>query len=124
MSVFLRIVQYCYCNRCCCCGSERHDAIFVVGALDETIMLRGMRYHPIDIENSIVRCHRKITEWSVAILYFVASFFKLTFVKMYFLFDQNLPKTSTHNHPNLLDWDDLVTWREKMRKTGYQLAEI
>jgi len=26
-----------------------HDAVFVVGALDETVMLRGMRYHPIDI---------------------------------------------------------------------------
>ena len=41
----------------------RHDAIFVVGALDETVMLRGMRYHPIDIENSVLRCHRKICEW-------------------------------------------------------------
>ena len=46
------------------CGvSERHDAIFVVGSLEETIMLRGMRYHPIDIENSVLRCHRKICEW-------------------------------------------------------------
>ena len=43
--------------------SGRHDAIFVVGALDETVMLRGMRYHPIDIETSVVRCHRKICEW-------------------------------------------------------------
>jgi len=42
---------------------ELHDAVFVVGALDETIMLRGMRYHPIDIENSILRCHKKISEW-------------------------------------------------------------
>ncbi|KAJ8946780.1 hypothetical protein NQ318_018990 [Aromia moschata] len=33
---------------------ELHDAVFVVGALDETIMLRGMRYHPIDIENSVL----------------------------------------------------------------------
>jgi len=44
---------------------ERHDAIFVVGSLDETIMLRGMRYHPIDIENSVVRSHRKICECAV-----------------------------------------------------------
>ncbi|ELT90261.1 hypothetical protein CAPTEDRAFT_205040 [Capitella teleta] len=44
---------------------ERHDAIFVVGALDETVMLRGMRYHPIDIEMSVVRCHRKICECAV-----------------------------------------------------------
>lgn len=45
--------------------SERHDAIFVVGSLDETIMLRGMRYHPIDVENSVLRCHRKICECAV-----------------------------------------------------------
>ncbi|KAK9881592.1 hypothetical protein WA026_016462 [Henosepilachna vigintioctopunctata] len=44
---------------------EQHDAVFVVGALDETIMLRGMRYHPIDIENSILRCHKKIAECAV-----------------------------------------------------------
>lgn len=43
--------------------AELHDAVFVVGALDETIMLRGMRYHPIDIENSVLRCHKKIAEW-------------------------------------------------------------
>lgn len=45
--------------------AELHDAVFVVGALDETIILRGMRYHPIDIENSVMRCHRKIAEWYV-----------------------------------------------------------
>lgn len=45
--------------------TELHDAVFVVGALDETIMLRGMRYHPIDIENSVMRCHKKIAEWYV-----------------------------------------------------------
>ncbi|XP_060875972.1 disco-interacting protein 2 isoform X1 [Metopolophium dirhodum] len=44
---------------------ELHDAVFVVGALDETIILRGMRYHPIDIENSVMRCHRKIAECAV-----------------------------------------------------------
>lgn len=43
--------------------AELHDAVFVVGALDETIMLRGMRYHPIDIENSVLRCHKKVAEW-------------------------------------------------------------
>ncbi|KAF4519578.1 hypothetical protein B566_EDAN004786 [Ephemera danica] len=45
--------------------TELHDAVFVVGALDETIMLRGMRYHPIDIENSVLRCHKKIAECAV-----------------------------------------------------------
>ncbi|XP_050522179.1 disco-interacting protein 2 isoform X3 [Daktulosphaira vitifoliae] len=44
---------------------ELHDTVFVVGALDETIILRGMRYHPIDIENSVMRCHRKIAECAV-----------------------------------------------------------
>ncbi|XP_064646090.1 disco-interacting protein 2 homolog C-like [Lineus longissimus] len=44
---------------------ERHDAMFVVGALDETVMLRNMRFHPIDIENSVLRCHRKICECAV-----------------------------------------------------------
>lgn len=42
---------------------ELHDAVFVVGSLDETVMLRGMRYHPIDIENSVLRCHKKMNEW-------------------------------------------------------------
>ncbi|KAL0158117.1 hypothetical protein M9458_046193, partial [Cirrhinus mrigala] len=31
----------------------RHDALFVVGSLDETLELRGLRYHPIDIETSV-----------------------------------------------------------------------
>nr|CAI5819102.1 unnamed protein product [Callosobruchus analis] len=44
---------------------ELHDAVFVVGALDETVVLRGMRYHPIDIENSVLRCHKKIAECAV-----------------------------------------------------------
>ena len=43
--------------------SDYHDAVFVVGALDETLMLRGMRYHPIDVENSVMRAHKKIAEW-------------------------------------------------------------
>lgn len=42
---------------------DQRDAVYVVGALDETITLRGMNYHPIDIENSVLRCHRKISEW-------------------------------------------------------------
>lgn len=42
---------------------ERHDALYVVGSLDETLELRGMRYHPIDIETSVIRAHRSIAEW-------------------------------------------------------------
>uniref|UniRef100_A0A673CEC4 Disco-interacting protein 2 homolog A n=1 Tax=Sphaeramia orbicularis TaxID=375764 RepID=A0A673CEC4_9TELE len=36
-------------------NGERHDALYVVGSLDETLELRGMRYHPIDIETSVIR---------------------------------------------------------------------
>ena len=43
--------------------TERHDALFVVGALEEAMELRGMRYHPIDIETSVIRAHKSIMEW-------------------------------------------------------------
>lgn len=46
-------------------AGDLHDAVFVVGALDETILLRGMRYHPIDVESSVLRCHKKIAECAV-----------------------------------------------------------
>ncbi|XP_043939409.1 disco-interacting protein 2 homolog B isoform X2 [Protopterus annectens] len=46
-------------------SGERHDALFVVGALDETLELRGLRYHPIDIETSVFRTHRSIAECAV-----------------------------------------------------------
>ena len=42
--------------------TARHDALFVVGPLEETMLLRGMRYHPVDIENTVTRCHRSICE--------------------------------------------------------------
>ncbi|XP_076975384.1 disco-interacting protein 2 homolog A isoform X6 [Tamandua tetradactyla] len=46
-------------------SGERHDALYVVGSLDETLELRGLRYHPIDIETSVVRAHRSIAECAV-----------------------------------------------------------
>uniref|UniRef100_A0A672KW28 Disco-interacting protein 2 homolog B-A n=1 Tax=Sinocyclocheilus grahami TaxID=75366 RepID=A0A672KW28_SINGR len=46
-------------------SSDRHDALFVVGSLDETLELRGLRYHPIDIETSVSRAHRSIAESAV-----------------------------------------------------------
>lgn len=53
-------------NNCSSTGTaqetEQHVAVYVVGALDEVITLRGMNYHPIDIENSVLRCHKKIAE--------------------------------------------------------------
>lgn len=47
--------------------SEKHVShdVFIVGSLDETIMLRGLRYHPIDIENSVMRCNKRCAEASV-----------------------------------------------------------
>ncbi|KAG9508602.1 Disco-interacting protein 2, partial [Fragariocoptes setiger] len=45
--------------------SVGHDAVFIVGSLDETIILRGLRYHPCDIENSVMRCHKKVAECAV-----------------------------------------------------------
>lgn len=45
---------------------DSHDCqVFIVGSLDETIMLRGLRYYPIDIEASIMRCHKSIAECAV-----------------------------------------------------------
>ncbi|CAF1500401.1 unnamed protein product, partial [Didymodactylos carnosus] len=41
---------------------KNHDAVYIVGALDETLLIRGMRYHPIDIENTVMRTHKKICE--------------------------------------------------------------
>jgi acyl-CoA synthetase (AMP-forming)/AMP-acid ligase II len=45
---------------------ELHDAVFVVGSLDETLLLRGMRFHPIDIENSVLKADKRICEWYVS----------------------------------------------------------
>ena len=38
----------------------------MVGSLDETLELRGLRYHPTDMETSVSRAHRSIAErWVV-----------------------------------------------------------
>lgn len=49
-------------NNCSTTEAEQHVAVYVVGAVDEVINLRGMMYHPIDIENSVLRCHKKVAE--------------------------------------------------------------
>ncbi|XP_032821513.2 disco-interacting protein 2 homolog C-like [Petromyzon marinus] len=46
-------------------NGERHDALYVVGSLEEAMELRGMRYHPVDIEASVLRAHKSITECAV-----------------------------------------------------------
>ena len=58
--------------------------MFVVGALEETIVLRGMRYHPIDIENTVMRCHQKIAESYVSfICHLVFIVFILTYIYIF-----------------------------------------
>eukprot|EP00112_Aurelia_sp_Birch-Aquarium-sp1_P009300 Seg2051.8 transcript_id=Seg2051.8/GoldUCD/mRNA.D3Y31 product="Disco-interacting protein 2 C" protein_id=Seg2051.8/GoldUCD/D3Y31 len=42
-----------------------HDALFIVGSLDEALLIKGLRYHPIDIEASVIRCHKGICECAV-----------------------------------------------------------
>ena len=46
-----------------------HDALFVVGSLDEAVLIKGLRYHPVDIETSVIRSHKGICEWLVIPLY-------------------------------------------------------
>lgn len=41
---------------------DNNISVFIIGSLDEMINLRGMYYHPIDIENAVLRCHKKISE--------------------------------------------------------------
>ncbi|PAA59847.1 hypothetical protein BOX15_Mlig011991g1 [Macrostomum lignano] len=43
----------------------KHDAVFIVGALDEALQLRGFRYHPVDIEATVARCHHCVGECAV-----------------------------------------------------------
>ena len=62
-SIFCTLAKFYKYTKQICIFSDYHDAVFVVGALDETLILRGMRYHPIDIENSVMRAHKKIAEW-------------------------------------------------------------
>ena len=40
--------------------SANYDSVYVVGALDEALNIRGFRYHPADIEASVVRSHKNV----------------------------------------------------------------
>lgn len=60
--------------------------------------LRGMRYHPIDIETSVIRAHKSIMEWWVWFLQWLpVSDNKLNFVELIdlILVNLNFLKTST-----------------------------
>ena len=45
--------------------TANYDSVYVVGALDEALNIRGFRYHPADIEASVVRCHKNVIGRSV-----------------------------------------------------------
>lgn len=38
------------------------DSLYVVGSRDEAMNIRGLRYHPVDIESTVVRSHKNIVE--------------------------------------------------------------
>ena len=42
--------------------SAYYDSLYVVGSRDEAMNIRGLRYHPVDIESSVVRSHKNIVE--------------------------------------------------------------
>ena len=42
------------------------DSLFVVGSLDEALNIRGFRYHPADIEATVVKSHKNVIGWYVA----------------------------------------------------------
>ena len=33
------------------------DSLFVVGSRDEAMNIRGLRYHPVTLSLTVVRCH-------------------------------------------------------------------
>ena len=44
------------------------DSVYLVGALEEALNIRGFRYHPSDIEATVVRCHKNIISRCVNLL--------------------------------------------------------
>jgi acyl-CoA synthetase (AMP-forming)/AMP-acid ligase II len=36
-----------------------------VGSREESLNIRGFRYHPVDLEMTVVRCHRNVSECAV-----------------------------------------------------------
>ncbi|CAB3408565.1 unnamed protein product [Caenorhabditis bovis] len=44
---------------------ELHDAVFVVGPLNESLFLRGMRYHPTDVETTVSKAHKFVGDSAV-----------------------------------------------------------
>ena len=34
--------------------------LFVIGSVDESLTVRGYRYHPVDLEATVIRCHKNV----------------------------------------------------------------
>lgn len=47
-------------------GFVYQNRVFVTGSLEDSILVRGYRYYPEDVESSIERCHRSIVGWYAA----------------------------------------------------------
>lgn len=45
-------------------GTYNH-CLFVVGSREESMNIRGFRYHPVDLETTVIRSHRFVTECAV-----------------------------------------------------------
>jgi acyl-CoA synthetase (AMP-forming)/AMP-acid ligase II len=41
-------------------GFLHNSSLFVTGSLDDVLIIRGFHYHPLDIENTLERCHEDI----------------------------------------------------------------
>ena len=37
-----------------------YNSLYVVGSVDESLSIRGFRYQPVDLEASVIRCHKNI----------------------------------------------------------------
>ena len=48
------------CVLCVSLSTGPLDGVYVVGSLEEALNIRGFRYHPADIEATIVRSHKNI----------------------------------------------------------------
>ncbi|KAL5259725.1 hypothetical protein ACHWQZ_G009983 [Mnemiopsis leidyi] len=46
-------------------STSQNAEVYVLGLIDETLQLRGMRYYPTDIESTISRCSQRITNSAV-----------------------------------------------------------
>lgn len=59
MIVKVRVI-YCFNSGCTAVYIADLQSLYIVGSLDESLNVRGFRYHPVDLEATVVRCHKNI----------------------------------------------------------------